>query len=373
MNCVGEGMLRACLDDELSSAARQEIMQHLSQCALCQQRWGEIERSAMLAKERLTLLSPADGRADVQLALASTRRRAEMQSGSLTRIYRRLVMGTERKVWRPILVGALILALFVGVYSFAPTRTIARQLLSIFRVRKFAVIEINPDEAQIEEIGRALEDNLFITEPEVIVDEPVVSVASIEEARELAGFDVRVPGYIPDDETPRFSVKGHSEYAFRFTREGLEMFLELAGMDPNRVPDGLDEGVVTIAMPAVVEMRTSRLSITQAWNPTIEYPEGIDTSLFGEAGLRLFGLSPRKAKRISKSIDWTNTLVLPVPADVADFSEIEVAGEDAVLVRPRHRDDYNRPTLFLEKDDVIYVIAGRHSLDQIIQIAVSMF
>jgi superfamily II DNA or RNA helicase len=66
--------------------------------------------------------------------------------------------GSRNQVWRPLLAGVLVLALLVGVYSFAPSRALARQLLSVFRVQKFAVIQVSPDQAQIEELGRVLEE-----------------------------------------------------------------------------------------------------------------------------------------------------------------------------------------------------------------------
>ncbi|HUV93685.1 MAG TPA: hypothetical protein VMX14_02485, partial [Anaerolineae bacterium] len=68
-------------------------------------------------------------------------------------------MATNRgRLWRPVLGGVIVLALLVGVFSFAPSRALARQFLSIFRVRKFAIVQVNPDEAQLEQVARALED-----------------------------------------------------------------------------------------------------------------------------------------------------------------------------------------------------------------------
>ena len=285
-------------------------------------------------------------------------------------------MGTKGRTWRPVLVGACILAVLVGVYSFAPSRAFARQLLSIFRVNKFAVVEITPDEAQIEEILHKLEDSIFSTEPEVVADEPVVKVDSIEEASKLAGFEARMPSYLPDAETPDISVKGHTQLAFPFTREGLETLLQLADMDPGLLPDDLEGGVVDATVPAMVNIHTTRFDIIQAWNPTIEYPDGIDPHLFGEVGLRLLGLSPSEAQRFSQSIDWTTTLVLPIPSNIVEFREIEIAGERGVLLRhPRtDEDSYGISTLLWHKGDVTYALVARYGgAETLVQIAESMF
>ncbi|MBM3190899.1 MAG: hypothetical protein FJZ90_19545, partial [Chloroflexi bacterium] len=77
-------------------------------------------------------------------------------------------------VWRPVLIGFAVLALLVGSYSLPTTRALARQMLSVFRVRKFAVIQIQPDEAQLEQVVNKLGDAFFTREPEVIVDEAPV-------------------------------------------------------------------------------------------------------------------------------------------------------------------------------------------------------
>jgi len=317
------------------------------------------------------------------------------------------------RFWRSALVGTVVLALLVGIFSFAPARALARQLLSVFRVRKFAIVQVNPDEAQLEQVGRALEEKLFVHEPEVIADEPMVEVGSIEEASALAGFQARMPRYLPGSGAPEdwpateIQVKGRSEFAFQATREALVFLVELAGMDPDRVAEGWDEATIRVIVPAAVGISNGRFQIGQVLDPTVEYPEGLDPSLVGEAGLRLFGLSPQEARRISEHIDWTNTVVLPIPSDVAEFQELQIAGEDAILLKPRYRpyqpepvqvDGQGRPvvsqegedqvlvgteasesltgneyTLLWEKDGVLYFIVGRSGIETLVQIAESMF
>ena len=92
----------------------------------------------------------------------------------------------RNQTWRAVAVGATVVALLVAVFSFAPTRALARQVLGIFRVRKFAVVQVNPDAGRLEAIDVALKDVLFEREPEVLVDEPEQVVATIEQARQLA-------------------------------------------------------------------------------------------------------------------------------------------------------------------------------------------
>ena len=315
-------------------------------------------------------------------------------------------MATNRgRLWRPVLGGVIVLALLVGVFSFAPSRALARQFLSIFRVRKFAIVQVNPDEAQLEQVARALEDTLFVGEPEVVVDEPAVVVGSIEEASEMAGFTVRMPQYLPGQGVTEIQVKGRSEFAFDVTRDGLVMLLQLADMDPAQVPSGWEVATVRVTIPSMVGIAFDRFLIGQVLDPTVEYPEGLDPRLVGEAGLRLLGLSPTEARRISEHIDWTNTVLLPIPADVAEFREVRVAGEEAVFLIPRYQQPTPVPvdgqgvplvdpddeaqvfvgtdasselsrgesTLLWEKDGVLYFVVGHGGVEYLMQIAESMF
>jgi hypothetical protein len=304
-----------------------------------------------------------------------------------------------------VLGGVIVLALLVGVFSFAPSRALARQFLSIFRVSKFAIIQVNPDEAQIEQVARALEDTLFVTEPEVVVDEPTVKVSSIEEASEMAGFQVRMPRFLPGEGVTEIQVKGRSEFVFHVQRDALVMLLELADMDPARVPDGWEEAAIRVTIPSIVGITVDHFRIGQLLAPTVEYPVGLDPQIVGEAALRLFGLSPEEAQRISDHIDWTSTVVLPIPADVVEFRELEIAGEEAVFLRPRHQQPTpvpvdgqgvpvvgpdgeaqvfvgidssaqltgNESTLLWEKDGVLYFVVGYGGVEYLMQIAESMF
>ena len=368
MTCVHEGKLRAYLDNELPPVKHQEIAQHLAECPACRAHLEEIRRRAAQTRRRLTAAAPAV-ELNTQRALARIQARVPPKNA-----VRRLTMGNHQKVWQPVLAGILVLALLVGTFSFAPTRAFARQLLSVFRVRRFAVIEVNPSEASLEEAGRTLQEKLFKYEPQVIVDEPVREVASLEEARAVAGFQVRFPSYLPSADPIRFAVKGRTEYAFRFDREGLTTLLQLAGMDPDQVPADFSEGTVNARASAIVHIGQESLEIIQVLDPVVDYPEGIAPRIIGEAGLRILGVSASDARRISESIDWTSTMLLPVPKSVMQFREMMVAGAPAVLLIPQQAERGQEPAVLLwQKDDVVYAVIAPRSANELLQIAESMF
>lgn len=273
--------------------------------------------------------------------------------------------------------GVVVLALLVGTFSFAPSRALARQLLSVFRVRRFVVVQISPDQAQLEQVGRALEDKLFVGQPEVVADEAPVVVASVEEARRMAGFDVRMPRVPPPGGgSPRIEVKGRTEYVFRFKREGLALLLEMAGMDPRLIPAGFSEGALRVSAPAAAYIRDGGMELVQVYNPSITYPDGIDPRIIGQAALRLMGVPPEDARRISERLDWSTTLLLPVPRDLAEFREVSIAGAEAVLLRPLRPQGGSNPgqALLWQKGDVVCMLTTTTTnAERIVQMAESMY
>jgi hypothetical protein len=371
MRCVSQGTLRAYLDGEIDGQAQEQIEAHLASCARCRARLAQVQQAATMTRERLTLSSATRGNTDISKALARVQSlgRAERISTA----WRDRIMG--KRTWRTAISAAAVLIVLVGVFSFAPSRALARQFLSIFRVRKFAAIQINPDQTQLEAVGNTLQEKFFMEEPEAVVDEPVVKVDSLEEARQIAGFDVRMPPSFANSDDLRFEVKGRTELRLPLKRESLVALVEMAGLDASSIGDGWEEGEVRAVAPAMAYIQEGSWEVVQVWDPSIEYPEGVDPSLIGEAGLILLGLSPKDARKISASIDWTSTVLLPVPSSVARLQETRVAGEAAILLESAEAIERPESVLFWEKDGVLYLVSGPDvgSGEFFMEIAESMF
>ena len=372
MTCPRDGRLRAYLDSELSTSQRLQVDSHLATCGRCRRRLSQARVLAEETQARMAHAMPRDGLSETvggaDLALASVKRRAHSHQTS----WRDRIMGDRMKRWRPAFIGVGLMVLFVSLYLYSPTQAVARQFLSLFRVRRFAVVQVNPSQNQMDELGRALEDSLFVGEPEVVVDGEETEVDSIESARDLAGFEVRMPSYLFASQATKITVKGYSESVVRFTRQGLQLFLDMAEMGI-QVPATWEEEELRVSFASMVVIEGPDVDLVQALNPTIDYPDGIDPGVIGEAGLRLLGVSPEEARRISATIDWSSTLVLPIPAEIGTFTELEIAGSQAVLVRASDRNDEHRYTLMWEKDGVVNVVAGRASNEDTVTIAESMY
>jgi hypothetical protein len=62
-------------------------------------------------------------------------------------------------------------------------------------------------------------------------------------------------------------------------------------------------------------------------SPVVSAPDGLDIQGLGSAMLQLLGMSPQEAGQLSQSIDWTSTLILPIPQDQdIQVSEMPIDG-----------------------------------------------
>jgi hypothetical protein len=82
----------------------------------------------------------------------------------------------------------------------------------------------------------------------------------------------------------------------------------------------------------------------------------------GEALLRILGMDGRQARRLAQNIDWTNTLLLPVPENIASFSEVTVDGVTGIALSSINGRD---TALMWQKDGVVFVLSGGNVADLI--------
>ncbi len=283
--------------------------------------------------------------------------------------------------WRPALTGVAIVAVLAVALSTNPGRVLARQFLSMLRVEQVVGVAYDPQALDPEAAAR-LEDYASAMQPELVTNEQLGEVTTVEEASALAGFGVRVPAALSAGETLTYRVEGRTEYVVRFQREVLAYVLQAAGMDASALPADFVSGEMTAGYTSAVDIAEGGLEIVQVLNPVAEYPEGLDPALFGQAGLRVLGLPAEDAQRIAANLDWATTLLLPVPTTAAEYRDVTVAGSHGTLVVPVKRpDDASaqgegnppRAALIWQRDGILYLVAGESEPDALLSTAESMF
>lgn len=283
---------------------------------------------------------------------------------------------SHRLLWSS-LAGILILAM---LFSLAPVRNAAAALLSMFRVRKFAAITFDPSRTQLNEdmaanISKLLSDNVTVLKQ----PGPAQTVANAAEASALAGIPVRLPASLPSgaEAQPEIRVEDGGAVQIVVDVARAQALLELAGMSDVQIPQALDGATVTVELPPAVIASYGGYDdfvLTQLRSPAVNLPPGVDLAQMGEAGLRLLGLSPEEARQFSRSIDWSSTLVIPLPTDVAAFQDVVVDGVGGVLITERNGgySRYPNYALFWQKDDVVYSLMGRGRAEDVLAVANSL-
>lgn len=326
MHHLHEGELLAYGERQLPPDRQAAVKRHLEQCQKCQAR---LQSLMIEAKDVAHLLQAADpgplDQPDAERALF------HLQTAHTQNWLRRQILMLEnmnKRILRQVLIGVAALAVLVGAFSFQPVRALASEFLSLFRVEGFYIVEVDPERA--EEIAQAMEgtDAVF-GEQEVVESQEPAEAASVDEAAALAGFTPRTAqGY---GEPTSIIVTGKQHLRFTPEVETMRQVLALLDVDPMLLPDEMDGQPFEIIAQNGISLAYSDTSGTdvdfaQVPSPTVSVPEGVDLQQLGEVALLMLGMTPEEAARISQSIDWATTLLVPMPGDLFVVREIDVDG-----------------------------------------------
>ena len=164
-----------------------------------------------------------------------------------------------------------------------------------------------------------------------------VSYATAADAGAAAGIRVRTPAWVPQGYSST-GFMASSEHAARITvkRAGLQALLDTLGLADVELPEGLDGQTATVRVPPIVTQTfvngERNVHVIQAESPDVSFPAGLDLSKLAYAGLRVLGMSRDEAYRMSVTIDWRSTLIVPVPSKAAAYRPINVAGNEGLLI-----------------------------------------
>lgn len=304
-----------------------------------------------------------------------------------------------KKIFASPLVRYGIPALLVLTFIFAvpSVRAFASELLNLFRVQQVAVVQI--DYTGMEQLNGSFGNQFseLISNSMTITQEPgdPVEASDASQASQLAGFTVR----LPSDMTPsRISVMNGAAFTLTVDREKAQALLEEMGRGDLVLPDAIDGAEISVNIPASVSVGYGNcpspssdggapemdehgspgrryadcVILAQIPSPTVSAPASVDVAQLAQIGLEFTGMSSDQAAAFTSTVDWTSTLVVPIPRNAATYEQIAVDGVTGTLIQ-RPYDDASQFTLLWVKDGIIYAIAGLGSnSQQAIQIANSL-
>lgn len=316
--------------------------------------------------EQLSILAPQPGDAPraPQQALAQLKSRLdERRESPLITLWRNLSMRKHRVA----ISGLVAVMLIIAVLALPPVRAAASDFLGLFRVQKFAAISISPQQMVL--LEQVAEQGLYPGEFHAIQDPaPPQEVATLEEATALAGGPVRTAAALGPP--TRIQVSGAGSGRLVVDLQSARRILRAADVNPRLLPDSLDGAEINATIyPAVEQRWGDELVLMQSQSPQIDYPDDVNADVIGQALLQMLGMSQAEAERLASNIDWSSTLLLPVPEKLATFSEVNVNGNSALALTSLE-DGEN--SLMWQQDGVIYVLIGADSIDALRDIAQSV-
>jgi hypothetical protein len=261
---------------------------------------------------------------------------------------------------------AMVMFLIV-LFAFPGVRAAASDFLGLFRVQKFAPISVSPQQlAMLEQIA---EQGLVPGELEMI-DEPTEpqKVESLDAAAASAGFFPRSFADLGQPENIMVMQGGSGRLTVNLAN--ARAILEAAGIDPLLLPDSLDGQPVDATLYASVDQSwADGTMLMQTPSPQIDYPDDVDPTVLGEALLQILGLSPEEAHAMAQEIDWTSTLVVPVPQTAFTFSEVRVDGTSGMALTSIQD---GQSGLVWQKDGVVYFLTAPGSTEDLLKLADSL-
>ncbi len=358
--------LPAYRDDELTPAERRAVAEHLAGCPACRDELAARQRQSQAVAARLLTLEPPRVPSAEQ-ALARFRAETLAARPALLDTLRRYFAMLLTEKQRPLAIGLTALVCLAILFSFAPVRDAAADFLGLFRVRKFAVIPLDPEQTgRLETLLKQADTGAF-GEPQITRPAgPEWAATDASQASTLASYTVRTPGRLPAGTVlEKLTVQRGPAMHYEIDRAVLEVALRAAGARTDGLPQteklAFDVDVASTVMQ-IYRVGQGRLELAQVPSPAIDLPEGINPVALAETAFLFLGMPADDARRLAVTIDWTSTLVIPLPSQAAQAREVSVDGVTGLLLEEIDS-SYKNNALLWERDGILYFLNGS-SIDQ---------
>jgi hypothetical protein len=374
---LDDGQLRAFLDDALQAAERAASAEHISVCRTCKKRSEDLTANEARVHAQIAGLTRGGPATSAQVALQRFYERYDRnkEDSMLNRVFAKQL----RPVWALVVVVALVSASM----TFAPVRAWAGQFLGLFRVQNVEVLPVDPtlmdqltgNSALSKQIGQLLSQSVTYTKKP---SQPQVA-KSAAAAGQLAGFQVRLPTSRTD--TPQIVVSGGSVFQFVVDRKLAQSVLEQAGRSDLQLPASLDGATIKVTIPSGVSAAygdcpiadeltgeaprsgsparrfTNCVILAQIPSPTVDTPPDLNIEKLAELGLEFTGMKPDQAQAYAQTVDWTSTLVIPVPRNASSYEPVQVDGVTGYLIQ-RPADDAPEYAVIWVNKGIVYAVGG---------------
>jgi len=377
---ITDSSLRAYLDQQLPDLQRSHIESHLQDCPDCRDRLAELAGLANQVNQYLAALKPAPAEAPRPASLA-LRQFNQKETRPMFKIF------TKRNL-RPVWVTIAVIAALAVALTFQPVQALAASFLGLFRVQQVVILPINSNTIQnlqnnqdvSKAVSQLFSDSVTDTRPATAPKQ----VADVATATKLAGFEVR---QWKDSSLPSvITVSSGQAFTFTVNRDRAQQILTAMGNTTLQLPKEIDGAKIAVDIPSGVSIAygdcpTRRydkqsaesatptaqptatpdcLVLLQIPSPTVNTPASIDPAQLAAIGLQALGMSADQAKSFSQKVDWSTTLVIPIPTGEVTYQDVQVDGANGYVLAPvQGSGSANaRYSVVWVKNGVIYSVAG---------------
>ena len=308
-------------------------------------------------------------------ATNSRQKGAEPMEGSRSRSwFAWLAWLTSQWRWRLAAAVAVVALLLGGVLATPTGRAVATELLGQFRVQKFALITVAPQDptanfASLEQFG-----TLHVPED---MQDGGTEATSVAAAAEQVGFTVRQPSHLPSglSADPQVHTTPTSTVNFTVDRDKALAYLAEQGHSDVSVPEALDDSTIHLSISAAVllvygdDAGQVSLVVGQSPSPTVTVSGDATLEQFRSFLLSVPGLPADTVDQLRAIDDWTQTLPIPVPQDASVSRHVTVAGAPGVSVQ----DAQTRHGVVLwQRDGMVYGVGGSYGEQELLAVAASL-
>lgn len=381
--CYSEGKLMAYLDHQLAPWEMERVRAHLDRCAPCQ---GLLAR---LRDEREAVAGLLETyHAAVESGVCFPDRQGEVFPASGNRIKEAGTAGyltsTKGVYWKmrryqKALTVAAAAALVVGMFSFAPVRSFASQMLQVFRVNKVQILHFDP--ADVQELGKALQNYGNGAEIESFGD---VQREQIRDYTRLDANTITIGSqkiYLPErlgtlQATGAMKIQEGERVAVKPKVDGINAFLKSMG-SRDLLPRALDGKTFTIEV-ASSAMRSYQVdgnkdvTFARSISPEFGVPEGVNIK---EVRAALLGIPvlPERMRNTLAGIDLGgNTLPIPdfgLARSGGAMQEVTVNGQRGVFITTDQGQTGSHSLLVWPQGAIWNALDGQFTLDEALNIA----
>lgn len=369
--CYDSGILQAYLDLEVRDSDREEISEHLANCASCREKMQQLIETQQFTDELLLPYFSSLPSQNQDEAWAHLQKALGKRKGVLYMLKKYRVASVA---------AAVVLAVSLSL-SFAPVRAMASDLLSIFRVNNFQTVTINPNDlSQIQKAMREGAGKVKLGDLGQVTMKKTgaSSGVTLAEAKESVDFPLLLPLPLPKG----YALKGIQRMAgstldFTLDTHKTNDVLKSFGAS-TLLPDAINGKTFTATIPVVISAsyngpENHNLVITQTRGPQLTAPTA-DVNSIRDAILALPFLPDNLRQQLASVNDWQHTFVIPNLN--GSTQPVTVAGSQGVFITApqgtKEAATSIRNALLWQKDGVIYAIDGNFTLEQGLDLANSL-